>query len=244
MSIKLGLLHLLRLLNDIAPSRLLCMAFFGLVVPFMGGCATIRVTDSFETADQQFLLTEAARKAVAQLSLDPLRGRGVWVVSDYAFSTTQPFDQSFFTNEVRSPNFETSFMIGELRSRLLQSGARLVENRDKAEVVLEVHTGALAINRIDFLLGLSAFSIPGVNGSNGSTAIPAIATSTNLALYQNIQQKGFAAVSVVAYWRNTGELLNISGPFIGRTFRNDYLLLGYELPPNGNIPPTQTGPTR
>jgi len=205
------------------------------------GCATIRVTDSAQTADQQFLLTEAATRAVSQLSMDPLRGRSVWVVSDYAFSTTQPYDQSFFTTEVRSPSFESAFLIGELRARLLQSGARLAPEREEAEVVLEVRTGALAINRIDFLLGINALSIPGINGSNGSTAVPALSTSSSLALYQNIKQDGFASVSLVAYWRKTGDLLNISGPFIGHTHRYDYLVLGYALPPNGNIPPTQVG---
>jgi hypothetical protein len=206
-----------------------------------GGCATIRVTDTPQTADQQFLLTEAATRAVAQLSMDSLRGRSVWVVSEYSFSTTQPFDQSFFTTEVRSPTFEASFMIGEVRARVLQAGARLAPDRGLADVILEVRTGALAINRVDFLLGLSAFSLlPGINGNSSSTSA-GFATSTNLAVYQNIKQNGFASVALVAYWRTTGELLNISGPFIGRTYRNDYLILGYELPPNGNIPPTQTG---
>jgi hypothetical protein len=213
----------------------------GSVTALGAGCATIRVTDSAQTADQQFLLTEAAVKAVSQLTFDPLRGRSVWVVSDYAFSTTQPFDQAFLTNEVRSPSFESSFLIGEVRARLLQSGARLAPTRDDAEVVLEVRTGALAINRIDFLLGINALSLPQINGSNGSTSIPAISTASSLALYQNIKQDGFASVSLVAYWRKTGELLNISGPFIGHTRRWDYLLFGYALPPNGNIPPTQLG---
>jgi hypothetical protein len=202
------------------------------------GCATIRVTDSYQTADQQFLVTEAITKAVAKLSMEPLRGRSVWVTSDYAFSTTQPWDQSFFTNEVRSPSFEAAFLVGELRARLLQAGARLAPTRSQADVVLEVRTGALAINRVDFLLGLSAFSLPTSSGGNSSSV--GLSTTSSLALYQNIKQNGFAAVSVVAYWQNTGELLATSGPFIGRTQRYDYLLFGYELPPVGDIPPTQT----
>src|SRR5690349_23145752 len=73
----------------------------GWLFSFAGGCATIRVTDPPRTADEEFLLTEAATRAVNQLSMDSLRGRLVWVVSEYTFSTTQPFDQSFLTNEVR-----------------------------------------------------------------------------------------------------------------------------------------------
>jgi hypothetical protein len=234
------------------PARRVVARLFGCVgvawlICFAGGCATIRVTDSPQTADQQFLLTEAATKAVAQLSMDPLRGRSVWVLTEYAFSTTQPYDQAFFTNEIRSPSFEVAFTIGELRARLLQAGARLAPSREQAEVILEVRTGALAINRVDFLLGLSAFSLlPGSNNSSSSSATAlGVSTSSNLALFQSIKQNGFASVAIVAYWRNTGELLAISGPFIGRTSRNDNLLFGYQLPPLGDIPPTQSSaPTK
>lgn len=223
-------------------TRLFGVIAFAWLLFYPGGCATIRVTDSPQTADQQFLLTEAATKAVAQLSMDPLRGRSVWVLSEYAFSTTQPYDTSFFTNQIRSPSFEVAFMIGELRARLLQAGARLAPSREQAEVILEVRTGALAINRVDFLLGLSAISVlPGSSNSSSSTAL-GVATSSNLALFQSIKQNGFASVAIVAYWRNTGELLAISGPFVGQTHRYDYLLLGYQLPPQGDIPPTQLTP--
>ena len=204
-----------------------------------GGCASIRVTDPPQTADQQFLMTEAASKAIAQLSLDALRGRRVWVVSEYAFSTTQPFDQAFLTNEVRSPHFESAFMVGELRARLLQAGARLSESRDQAEVVLEVRTRALSINRIDFLLGIPP-SVIVPTGSNNNGSLGAVVTP-DLALFKSVKQTGFGSISYVAYWKNTGELLATSGPFVGRTFRTDYFIFGYALPPLGNIPPTQVG---
>src|SRR5579872_6699732 len=81
-----------------AAIRLLCMAMLGGLTCLAGGCATIRVTNPARTADEEFLLTQAADKAVSQLSLDALRGRSVWVASEYAFSTTQPFEQSFLTS--------------------------------------------------------------------------------------------------------------------------------------------------
>lgn len=203
------------------------------------GCATIRVTDPPRTADEEFLLTDAATRAVNQLTMDPLRGRLVWVVSEYSFSTTQPFDQSFLTNEVRSPTFENAFLIAQLRARLLQSGVRLAESRSQAEVILEVRTGALAINRIDFLLGIPATYIPGATATSGSASVPL--ALPELALFKSTRQQGFGSVAFVAYWKNSGELLAISGPFIGRTSRTDYFIFGYALPAVGNIPPTQVG---
>lgn len=202
------------------------------------GCATIRITDPARTADEEFLLTEAATRAVAKLSLDALRGRAVWVVSEYAFSTTQPYDQSFLTNQVRSPSFENAFLIGELRARLLKVGARLAQSRDQSDVILEVRTGALAINRIDFLLGVPALALGGVT----SASVQNLAVATpDLAIYKSTKQDGFGSVAVVAYWRNTGEVLVNSGPFIGHTNRYDYFIFGYALQPVGDIPPTQIG---
>ena len=214
-------------------ARVLTLLVLGSLLQICGGCATIRVTDPIRTADEEFLLTEAATRAVSQLSLDALRGRRVWVVSEYAFSTTRPFDQSFLTDEVRVPQFEQTFLIAELRARLLQAGARLADSRDDSDVVLEVRTGALSINRVDFLLGVPATYLPGGSATSLTVATP------ELAIYKNTKQEGFGSVAFVAYWRNTGELLAISGPFIGRTFRNDYFIFGYALPAQGNIPPTQ-----
>lgn len=208
-----------------------------------GGCATLRVTDPPRTADEEFLLTEAATKAIAQLSLNAMRGRLVWVVSEYAFSTTQPFEQSFLTNEVREPRFENAFLIAELRSKLLQTGARLAASRDQAEVILEVRTGALSINRVDFLLGVPATYLGG-NGSSSNTLTQLVVATPELDLFKSIKQQGFSSVAFVAYWKSTGELLATSGPFVGRTFRNDYFILGYALPALGNIPPTQVGPAK
>jgi hypothetical protein len=206
-----------------------------------GGCATIRITDPPRTADEEFLLTEAATRSVAKLSLDALRGRSVYVVSEYAFSTTRPFDESFLTNQVRSPTFENAFMIGQLRSRLLEVGARLAPSRDQSDVVLEVRTGALAVNRIDFLLGVPALALAGATSSTLNNL--AVATP-DLAIYKNTQQDGFASIAVVGYWRNTGEVLVNSGPFIGHTHRYDYFIFGYALQPRGDIPPTQVGGTK
>ena len=224
------------------PARLQNTSFtlaLSCVVFFASGCATIRVTDPIRTADEEFLLTEAATRAINQLSMDPLRGRLVWVVSEYAFSTTRPFDQSFLTDEVRSPTFENAFLIAELRARLLQAGVRLAPSRDQAEVILEVRTGALSVNRIDFLLGIPATYIPGATATSGSASVPL--ALPELALFKSTRQQGFGSVAFVAYWKNSGELLAISGPFIGRTARTDYFIFGYALPPVGNIPPTQVG---
>jgi hypothetical protein len=198
-----------------------------------GGCATIRVTDPPRTADEEFLLTEATRRSVAQLALDALRDRSVWIETEYALSTTQPFDRAFLTNEVRQPSFEELFVIAELRARLLRSGIRLPQSRAAAQVILEVRIGAVSNNHEEYLLGLPATAVPGDVGGTLTVATP------ELAIYKKTTQRGFASIAFVAYWADSGELLTLSGPFVGRSLRVDSWFFGIGPATYGDIPPAQ-----
>ena len=48
-----------------------------------GGCATIRVTDPPRSATEQFLMSQAVTSALAQLNVDALRDRKVWVADSF-----------------------------------------------------------------------------------------------------------------------------------------------------------------
>lgn len=198
-----------------------------------GGCATIRVTDPPRTADEEFLLTESAHRSVAQLALDALRDRSVWIETGYAFSTTQPFDRSFLTDEVRQPSFEELFVVADLRARLLRSGVRLAPSRKAAQVILELRIGAASVNREEFLLGIPATAVPANLGNNVAVATPEIA------ILKKTTQRGFASISYVAYWADSGELLTLSGPFVGTSWRKDSWLFGIGPTTVGDIPPAQ-----
>jgi hypothetical protein len=185
------------------------------------GCATIRVTDPPRAADEQFLLTGAAVKAVAQLSTDTLRDRKVWVESAY----------------FNAP--EQAYVVGEVRARLLLGGVRLVSDRKEAQIIVELRSGGVGINRKEFLLGLPSIPIPGINSGSGavSTAVPFI--TPELAILKNTNQRGFASIAFVAYWADTGEVVTSSGPFIGRTIRNDWWIFGAGPRTDGNVPTTE-----
>ena len=120
-----------------------------------GGCATIRVTDPARTATEQFLESEAITRCVNQLAVDTLRDRRVYVDPTYLVSATQPI-------LAQTPTAEQNFMIGELRAKLLLAGVRLVDRKEKSEVVLELRSGGIGIDRYDYLLGLPATDLGGV----------------------------------------------------------------------------------
>ena len=187
------------------------------------GCATIRVTDPPRTATEQFLLTGAAEEAVNQLSADALRDRIVYIDTTYLTSAWQT-----------AP--ELSYMIGEFRSKLLKGGARLVPSREKAQIVIELRSPGIGIDRLEFLLGVPSIAVPSIAGGAGAVA-PLI--TPEVALLKSTRQYGFASVAFVAYWVDTGELLTSSGPFVGRTFREDWWILGTGPRTIGDIPPAQ-----
>ena len=209
------------------PSRphLLTPLLLVVVSVALRGCATIRVTDPPRSATEQFLLSEATRKAVDQLSAEALRDRAVYVDTSYLISSAFP-----------SP--ENLFYVAELRNKLLLGGVRLAENREKAQIVLEVRSGGIGIDRLEYLLGLPSIYLSGDIGGETSGANAPIQTP-ELAIVKSTKQYGFASAAFVAYWADTGELVASSGPFIGRTLREDWWIFGFGPRTVGDIPPAE-----
>jgi hypothetical protein len=206
--------------------RTLSIARWSAIAIFLmgvGGCATIRTTDPARTATEQFLLTGAASRAAEQLSVDALRDRIVFVDT----TTITPGAQ---TQEV-------TYLIAEVRAKLLASGVRLTGARDKAEVVLEVRSGGIGIDRLEFLLGIPAVYVGNATAAAGAPNIPA--STPELALLKSTRQRGFASVAFVAYWANSGELIAMSGPFVGRTLREDFWFFGVGPKTVGNVAPAE-----
>jgi len=205
----------------VRPLQLICFALLSFV---LRGCATIRVTDPPRSATEQFLLSEATRKAVDQLSAEALRDRAVYLDTSYLISSAYP-----------SP--ENLFYVAELRNKLLVGGVRLAEKREKAQIVLEVRSGGIGIDRLEYLLGIPAFYVARSINDTSSANVPI--TTPDFAIVKNTKQLGFASAAFVAYWSDTGELVAGSGPFVGQTLREDWWILGFGPRTIGDIPPAQ-----
>jgi len=216
-------------------------ASLAILVPLCGGCATIRVTDPEYTATQQFLENVASEQAVSQLSMNGLRDQIVFVDSSYLFPPLQhPIEQQLLIE----PSFEHAFMLGELRARLLTQGVRLTSDRNEATVILEVRSAGVGVDDYEYLFGLSAAAVSSIGGSIGAAATAGASAGTSLvgtqiAILQTTKLKGYASVAIVAYRAKTGELVATSGPFIGRTLREDFWILGFGPHTVGNIPPAE-----
>lgn len=189
----------------------------------LGGCASIRVTDPQRTATEQFLISQAAAEAIDRLSMVALRGQAVYLDSTYLTAATQPSN-------------DHSFLLGELRAKLLLSGVQLVAKREQAKIIAEVRSGSLGIDRQEYLLGIPAIYLQGGNPTTGQLPL----ATPELALLKSTKQFGFASVSMVAYWADSGEVVASTGPFVGRTVRQDWWFLGWGPRTIGDIPPAQS----
>lgn len=181
------------------------------------GCSTVRITDPSATATQQYLTSEAVAKAISQLSFDTLRGRRVYI------------DNSYLADA------EKGFTTAEFRAAALQAGVYVQADRADAEMIIEMRSNGIGIDRYQSLVGLPSIAGPPTGAAAGSAISQAIITP-EIAITKNLKQIGFASLSYVAYWSDTGEIVASSGPYVGKTLREDWWFLGFGPRTIGNVP--------
>ena len=212
-----------------------CACFLLLLAAALGGgCTTMRVTDPPRTATEQFLLSVAASNAAEQVSADQLRGRSIYVDPSYITGT----EPGLISDEAIPRNPQQNFLIAEVRAQMLQAGAKLVEERERAEIVVELRSGGIGIDKYNFIFGIPSIPLGAAAGVAGVPAADAVATP-ELAIVKNLRQLGTASIAYVAYWRDTGELIASGGPYIGRSEREDWWFFGYGPRSVSNIPTTE-----
>jgi hypothetical protein len=193
---------------------------FGILLLVLAGCATQRVTSPDHTATEQFLLSQAVTEAVGPLSFEVLHGRKVYV------------DDRFFA----AP--EKVLALGELRAKLFLAGVQLAPDAKEAEIILEVRSQGIGIDRYDSIIGIPSFGAPA--GAATGASVPIIGFVTpELAIVKETKQISYASIAYVAYWANTGEVVTSSGPSLGRAWRDDWWVLNFGPRTVGTIPPVE-----
>lgn len=186
---------------------------------WVGGCANLRVTDPSRTATEQFLLSQAAIEAVRPLSFEALHGRKVYV------------DDKYFAAS------EKEFVLGELRAKLLLSGVQLFAKPEQAEIIFELRSGGVGIDRYESLIGIPSIGAAAAAASAAAGVPVASIVTPEIAFTKEVRQIAFASVAYVAFWVDTGEVVASSGPSVGRAFRDDWWLFGFGPRTIGTVPP-------
>jgi len=87
------------------------------------------------TASEQLLLSAAADRAAAQLSLGIPKGTRIFV------------DTRYFQG------YDDGYAIAAIRTQMLKNGLMLVDDRLQAEAVVQVSSGALSTDQKSLLIG-------------------------------------------------------------------------------------------
>jgi hypothetical protein len=172
-----------------------------LVVLGLGACTSIRETAPQRTATEQLLISTAVDRAIAQVNLKIPPGTKVFVSADQLQDTS-----------------DGKYATGEMKERLLSKGAHLVDDKGKADAVVEVRAGALSIDDKQTLIGIDTFDAP-VPFAGQAVKIPQIA------LYSDKVRQGVAKIAAFGYSTSDGTLIALTGPQFGYAHQYERTIL-------------------
>src|SRR4051794_18237729 len=119
--------------NRIARRLGACLALFTVG---LAGCGTTRMTDTQRAASEMLLVSQAIDNAVGELDFAPLDGKTVFLDVQYLDGTV-----------------DKGYLVSSLRQHLLAHGAMLMEERTKAQYVVEPRSGAIGTDKSSLLVG-------------------------------------------------------------------------------------------
>jgi hypothetical protein len=171
----------------------------------LGGCTTEQVTEASRApAEQQLAVTKAVDHAVENLKLE-------------IAPTTKVFVDSSYVDTEDKGLVLPKYTIGAVRDLLLRAGANLVPERKSADVVAELRTGAQAVDRKAFLVGVPSFSIP--------IPVAGPLSTPELAVFKRDSQHGISKVALTLYNAKSGALVDSTGTSYGDSRNNRYSAL-------------------
>jgi hypothetical protein len=170
-----------------------------LAVVLLSGCTTTRQTDPQRTATEQLLVSTAADRAAAGMTID-----------------LAP-DRKCFLDATNFEGLDGKYAIAAIRSSLLKKGTRFVADKKDADTIVEIRSGALSIDRHETLVGIPSIDIPiPLAGDFGTPEI---------AFYKAEEQEGIAKFAATAYDAKDGGFLGESAPPLGRSHIKRHVIL-------------------
>jgi len=183
-----------------------------LCAALLAGCTTARTTAPLRTASEQLLLSAAADRAAAQLSLAIPKGTRVFV------------DTRYFQG------YDDGYAIAAIRTQMLKNGMMVIDDRTQAEAVVMVSSGALSTDQKSLLIGLPQLTVPYIPVGN-SVTVPEIA------LFKQAEEKGVAKFVATGYDAKTGKLLATTDPRYGFAHNTNHTVLLFFSWATGDVIP-------
>jgi hypothetical protein len=182
------------------------------VCAVLAGCTTARTSAPLRTASEQLLISAAADRAAAQLSLGIPKGTKIFVDSHYF------------------QGYDDGYAIAAIRTQMLKNGLELVDDRKLAEAVIQVSAGALSTDQKSLLIGIPQLTVPYYPAGN-SVTVPEIA------LFKQAEEKGVAKFVATGYDAKTGKLLSTTDPRYGFSHNTNHTVLLFFSWATGDVVP-------
>ena len=179
----------------------------------LAGCTTARTSEPVRTATEQLLISAAADRAAAKLSLGIPKGTKIFI------------DTRYFQG------YDDGYAVAAIRAQLLKNGMVLADDRKDAAAVIQVAAGALSTDQKSLLIGIPQLTVPYIPAGN-SVTVPEIA------LFKQAEEEGVAKFVATGYDAKTGRLLATTDPRYGFSHNiNHTVLLFFSWSTGDLIPP-------
>lgn len=170
----------------------------------LAGCSDARQTSPPRTATEQLLVSKAGDRAAEEITLKIPAGAKVFV------------DPTKFQG-ADGKDFDGQYLMSAIRERVLRNGANLINDKDKADVIVEARAGALSIDEEKFLIGIPSFEFP--------IPLTGAIKTPELSFFKRAEQQGVAKIGVLAYDAKDGKLIDSIGPAYGYSYRKQWVVL-------------------
>jgi hypothetical protein len=197
---------------DFVMIRIVRFLIMLLCAGLLAACTTARSTAPQRTASEQLLISAAADRAAAQLSLDIPKGTKIFV------------DAHYFQG------YDDGYAIAAIRTQLLKSGLMIVDERPQAEAVVQVSSGALSTDQNSLLVGIPQLTVP-YYPTGASVTVPEIA------LFKQAEERGVAKFVATGYDAKTGKLLATTDPRFGFAHNTNHTVLLFFSWASGDVIP-------
>lgn len=186
-------------------SRILSVSLAIAIVVATAGCATARQTNTARSAVEQLLISSAVDQSLDKVDFTPFSNANVYLEEKYVDCQ------------------DKNYVISSVRHRLLAQGARLVNDSEKAEIVVEMRTGSVGTDMSESFLGTPEIVLPGM------MTVPEVKVLTNN------KQTATAKIGLVAYDYRNKTVLGSGGMTTAVSDDSRWTVLGVGLPKTGTL---------
>lgn len=165
------------------------------------GCINPRTTNTGRSSVEQGLLSHAVERSVHSMVFGSYAGKKA--VLDYSKLATQ---------------VDKEYLCGVFETHLANSGIKIVEKADQAQIRIRLLCGVLATDYTELNIGTPAFPIP-VPYTSLNVCVP------ELSIFKRFSRTGTCRITAVIYDTKTDQLLATHQGIQSRTFYNNWVAL-------------------